>query len=209
MQINITDHLGLIPIQGSSGRNCQVPSSVGTTKRPVSRMGHFRCLRLAIAASLGLCLGNVVWAKPAAQSIQISPNPLTVGQSFTIVVTASPDVTQVTATVDFHPGNSQSLEIAFTRQGRIWTGVGIVPVDLHSRHPEKGEAKVKVLLLDAAHHPDEEVVHVDVDIPTVFAIFAGGILTVRGDDEDNTLVVSPTPPGRSWSTPARCPSRAE
>src|SRR5262245_18823271 len=94
---------------------------------------------IAVSLTLGLCLGNVAWSKPSIQSIEVSPNPLIAGQNFTIAVTASPDVTQATATVDFHPGKPQSLQVPLTKQGLIWSGSGLVPADL--KHPDKAEAK--------------------------------------------------------------------
>src|SRR6476660_8052381 len=76
-----------------------------TPIRPMkSILVTFRNLRLAVLLTLGLSLGNVAWSKPSIQSIGVSPNPLTTGQNFTIAVTASPDVTQATATVGFRPG---------------------------------------------------------------------------------------------------------
>jgi Ca2+-binding RTX toxin-like protein len=152
-----------------------------------------RNLRSAVALTLGLCLGNVAWSKPSIQSIAVSPNPLLTGQSFTIAVTASPDATQATAMVDFHPGKPLSLQVPLTQQGLIWTGSGVVPAEL--KHPDKSGAKVTVQLFDAAHHQEEEVVHVDVDVLSLSADFAGGILTITGDEHDNTLVASRDPAG--------------
>jgi Ca2+-binding RTX toxin-like protein len=149
---------------------------------------NFRNLRLAMSLTLGLSLGNVVWSKPSIQSIEVSPNPLIARQNFTIAVTASSDVTEATATVDFHPGKPQSVEIPLTKQGLIWTGSGLVPADI--KPPDKAEAKVKIVLFDAASHRAEEVVHVDVNVPSISAVFAGGILTIAGDDQDNALTAS-------------------
>ncbi len=145
--------------------------------------------RLAASLTLGLCVGNIAWGAPLLQSIDVSPNPLPLGHNFLIVVSASPDVTQVTATVDFHPGASLSMEIPLTKQGPIWTGTGFVPSDIGLR-PHKDEAKVKVLLLGAGKR-DEAVIHVDVSasLAPVSAVFAAGILTVTGDDLDNTFTV--------------------
>jgi Ca2+-binding RTX toxin-like protein len=150
----------------------------------------FRNLRLAVSLTSGLCLGNVVWGAPSIQSIEVSPNPLTTGQNFTIAVTASPDVTEAFARVDFRPGEPRALEIPLTQQGLIWTGSGLVPADIHHQLPAKAGAIVKVALFDAAHHRAEGVVQVGVHIESITAIFAGGILTITGDDQDNTLTAS-------------------
>jgi Ca2+-binding RTX toxin-like protein len=154
----------------------------------------FRTLYLAASLSLGLVAGNEVWAKPSIQSIDVSPNPVVLGRSFTVAVTATPDVTFAAATVDFHPGQTPSLQIPLTKQGLIWVGSGLIPPDLRLL-PNKDEAKVTGLVVDASLHRDEATVRVDVIVPTVTAVFAGGILTVTGDDNDNTLIVSRDPAG--------------
>lgn len=150
----------------------------------------FKNLRQASALALGLCFGNVAWAKPSIQSLDVSPDPLTIGQTFTITVSASADVTFATATVDFHKGQPPVLEVPLTRQGTNWTGSATVPADLDFKNLEKGEAKVKALVLDAALRRDEKTAKIDVNPPTVSAVFAAGILNITGDDNDNTLVVS-------------------
>lgn len=150
----------------------------------------FRNLRLAVPLTLGLSFGNVAWSKPSIQSIDVSPNPLTTGQNFTIAVIASPDVAQATATVGFRPGEPRALEIALTKQGLIWSGSGLVPADLRLQLPAQAVALVKVIVFDAAHHRAEEIVQVGVHIESITAVFAGGILTVTGDDQDNALTAS-------------------
>ncbi len=158
-----------------------------TIKQMKTTFISFQKLRLTAALTIGLCLGHSVWSAPLIQSIEVSPNPLITGQNFIIAVTASPDVTQAMATVDFRPGKSLSLEIPLTQQGLIWTGTGLVPDDL--KRPDKSKGKVKVQVFDTRHR-DAEVVHVDVVAPTISAVFAGGILSVSGDNEDNVLTVS-------------------
>jgi len=151
---------------------------------------NFRTLRSRLILTAGLCLGNVVWAKPSIQSIGADPNPLVKGQSFTISVCASADVTFAEAAVDFRPGTFPTVDIPLTKQGSVWTGTGLVPSDIRLR-PHKDEAKVKVLVVDAALHRAEQVVHFDVSAaPAISAVFAGGVLTITGDDEDNTIVAS-------------------
>ena len=59
-------------------------------------------IRLAMSLTLGLCLGELAWSKPSIQTIDVSPNPLSVGQAFTITVTASADVTFAAASRDLH-----------------------------------------------------------------------------------------------------------
>ena len=150
----------------------------------------FRNLRLATCLTLGLSLGTAAWSKPAIQSIDVSPNPLVAGQAFTISITASPDVTQGAVSVDFHPGKPQSLDFALTNQGGVLTGTAIVPVDFSAKHTDKLDAKVKVILFDANQQRDEENFPLDVEIPTISAVFSGSVLTVTGDNHDNTLVVN-------------------
>jgi len=150
----------------------------------------FRNLRLTTCLTLGLSLGTAAWSKPAIQSIDVSPNPLVAGQAFTISITASPDVTQGTVSVDFHPGNPQSLDFGLTNQGGVLTGTAIVPVDFSAKHTDKLDAKVKVILFDANQQRDEENFQLGVEIPTISAVFAGGVLTVTGDNHANTLVVN-------------------
>ena len=148
----------------------------------------FRKLLLAVPLLLGLSAANVALGNPSIQSIEVSPNPLISGQNFTIRVAASPDVTQGTATVDFHPGKPQSLEIPLTGEGQSLTGSGVVPEEFD--HPERVRAKVKVVLLDAAGRVVKEVVHVDVRIQSISAFFARGVLTIIGDNQDNILTAS-------------------
>jgi len=150
----------------------------------------FRTLRLHFFLVLGLCLGNVVWSEPSIQSIEVSPNPLTTGEPFAIAVTASADVTRAIATVDFRTGNPRRLQIPLVQQGLTWTGAGLVPTDLRLQLPLQAGAMVKVSLFDAFSRRIESTVHLGVNIVSVSAFFAEGVLTVTGDEHNNTLVVS-------------------
>ena len=154
------------------------------------KLVSFRNLRLAAPLTMGLALGNVVWGAPSIQSIEVSPNPLVTGHNFTIAVAASPDVTQATATVDFRPGQPRALEIPLTKQGPIWTGSGLVPSDLSRQLPAQAGAMVRVALFDAGHQRTEGVVHLGVNIESISAVFAGGTLTITGDENDNTIIAS-------------------
>jgi Hemolysin-type calcium-binding repeat (2 copies). len=49
---------------------------------------------------------------------------------------------------------------------------------------------VRVVLLDAARRRTEAVVQVGVHVESITAVFTGGVLTVTGDDQDNTIAVS-------------------
>jgi Ca2+-binding RTX toxin-like protein len=128
--------------------------------------------------------------KPSIQSIEVSPNPLVTGQSFAITVAASADVTQASATIDFRPGKTKSLEVPLTKQGSNWTGSVLIPVDLDLRHPEKTKARVNVLVFDAARHRAQKQLQVAVNVVSISAVFADSVLTVTGDRHDNTLIVS-------------------
>jgi len=131
---------------------------------------------------------TTAFSKPAVQSVAFLPNPLVAGQNFTIAITTSPDVTEASATVDVQPGNFASQALSLTNQGSNWIGVGTVPAEIKSS--DKTEAKIKVILFDADRHRTEQMLRVDVSPAVVFAVFATGILTVTGDDQDNTLTVS-------------------
>src|SRR3954471_15552812 len=150
---------------------------------------HLRSIRSAAFLALGLCLGNAAWGKTSVQAVQVVPNPMMTGQPFAITATISADVTQAVATVDFHPGDSLPLDIPLTKQGAVWIGSGIVPDDL-TLNPQKDEAKLKLSLLDTDGHQTEKVIHLDVNAPTLSAVFANGILTIIGDDRDNALTAA-------------------
>ena len=155
--------------------------------KPVA--GRIRNIRCALLAGLGLSLGNLAWANPSIQNVEVSPNPLIAGAPFTITVTASADVAFASAVADFRKGNPPLVEIPLTNQGSVWTGSGTVPSDLPVR-PNQDEVKLRVLVTDAALHRDQEMIHLDVTEPTISAVFAGGVLTVTGDNQDNTLIAS-------------------
>jgi Ca2+-binding RTX toxin-like protein len=150
----------------------------------------FRNLRLGASLALGLSLGNVVWSAPSIQSIEVSPNPLATAQSFTVTVNASRDVTRAIAVVSFRPGRPRLLRIPLTQQGETWTGSGLVPADLRHQLPGQAGAMVKVILFDANHERATRVVHLGVEIHSISAVVSGDILTITGDDHDNTLVAS-------------------
>jgi Ca2+-binding RTX toxin-like protein len=164
--------------------------SLATITHVESMFVTFRNLRLSTPLTLGLCIGNVAWSAPSIQSIEVSPNPLVTGHNFTIAVTASSDVTKAIATVHFHPGEPRSLQIPLVKQGLTWTGSGLVPPNLHLQRPPKAGALVKVVLFDAVHRRAEGVVKLGVNVESISAVFAGGVLTVTGDNNDNTLIVS-------------------
>ena len=149
-----------------------------------------RNLRVVLSVTVMLGFGNVAWSTPSIQSVAVSPNPLITGQFFAIAVTASPDVTEASATVDFRTGQPRSLEIPLVRQGELWTGSGLVPTNILVQLPGQAGAMVRVAVFDAAHRRIESVVQVGVHISRVFASFAGGVLTITGDAADNTLIAS-------------------
>lgn len=156
-------------------------------QKPVAR--DTRNIRCALLVGLGLSLANLAWANPSIQNVEVSPNPLVAGAPFTITVGASADVAFASVIADFRKGNPPFIEIPLARQGAVWTGSATVPSDL-PLSPNLDEAKFRVLATDAALHRDEEVIHLDVIAPTISAVFAGGILTITGDNQDNTLVAS-------------------
>lgn len=144
----------------------------------------------AACLSALLCLGNVARGNPSIQSIEPSPNPLITGQSFTIAVTASPDVVQASASIDIRQGNAPLLQVPLIKQGSDWIGSGLIPANIGVKSSDKAQAKIKVLVFDAANHRAEGLSQVDVTITSVSAVFTGGILTISGDEHDNTLIAS-------------------
>jgi Ca2+-binding RTX toxin-like protein len=160
--------------------------------------------KFVLAVSLGTALsaGTAAWGKPSIQSLEVSPNPLIIGGDFTITVAASPDVETASATVAFpgtpganKGGPPRSLEVPLNKQGQVWIGSGLVPADSQAANQGPAQAKVTALVFDANHGRAQTQLHVDIVAPSVSAVFVGGILTVTGDNQDNTLVVSRDPAG--------------
>ena len=147
-----------------------------------------RIFRLATSLASVLCLSNIAATAQSIQSIDVSP--LVTGRTFTIAVTASPDVTQATANFSFRPGQPRAIDIPLTQQGLIWTGTGLVPADLRLELPGSAGATARVTLFDADGRRVQEVVHLAVRVESITAVFDGGTLTVTGDDQDNSIVVS-------------------
>jgi Ca2+-binding RTX toxin-like protein len=154
---------------------------------PHRTQNGFRHLAASLALSLSL---GTAWAKPSVESVAVSPNPLIAGQTFTITVAASPDAVQATASIVFHPGDPQSLFFPLTQQGSNFTATVAVPLNLTFKHDEEADAKIKVTVFDSNGHKAEENLRVNVGIPTITAVFNGGILTVTGDNHDNAISVS-------------------
>lgn len=155
----------------------------------------FRNLGLATSLALSLGLGNVIWAAPSVQSIEVSPNPVTTGQNFTIAVTASPEVTRATALVAFRTGQPRLLHVPLVKQGQVWTGSGLVPSDIRLQLPHEAGAMVKVHVFDADYQRAEGVVQLGVKVESISAVFTEGVLTITGDDQENTIVASRDPAG--------------
>src|ERR1051325_1365003 len=84
------------------------------TSPPINKKRYVQTLYLASLLS-GLCGGNIAYANPAIQSVNINPNPLIQGQALTISVAASPDVTQATATIDFHRSKDASFQLSLSQ----------------------------------------------------------------------------------------------
>jgi len=148
----------------------------------------FRTLRLAVSLASVLFLCNMAATAQTVQSIDVSP--LVTGQNFTIAVEASPDVTRALATFTFRPGQSGALEVPLTLQGAIWTGSGLVPADLRRQLPGGVGATAQVVLFNATGQRVVKVIQLAVKVESITAVFDGGILTVTGDDQDNSIVVS-------------------
>ncbi|HEX5064749.1 MAG TPA: calcium-binding protein [Myxococcota bacterium] len=147
-------------------------------------------------ALLALALSPSAWAAPSISAVEVLPSPLQVGNAFTIRATASADVTQGTATVDFRPWSASLLRLVLTLQGGAWTATGTIPASLVP--PPGAQATVTVILLDAARARAQQSVLVDVVLPSTStncpgsAVFdvATGVLTVTGSAGDDVCVVS-------------------
>ena len=50
---------------------------------------------------------------------------------------------------------------------------------------------VRVLLFDGNRKQAEKLVTANLTVGPISAIFANGVLTITGDDQDNTLLVAP------------------
>jgi Ca2+-binding RTX toxin-like protein len=149
----------------------------------------------AIAVTLAAFSATAAFGAPSIQSVNVSPSPLALGQDFIIAVTTSPDVTQAIATVDFRPG-TQQVQIVLSKVGAAWTGSGVVPSELPLLLPGNAGAMAQVAAFDSAGRRSEAVVQLGVTAPTISAVFANGILTVTGDEKDNTIVVGSDTTGK-------------
>src|SRR5262249_37875868 len=119
----------------------------------------WRSLRFALPLALGLTGGSAAWSAPSIQSIDVSPSPLLTGQTFTIAVTASADVTQAVAKVSFRPAQP-SVQIPLVKQGEVWTGTGAAPMSVPVVLPGTAGAMVMVAAFDTAHRRAEAVLQV-------------------------------------------------
>ncbi len=150
-------------------------------------------------ARLCFVLGTVglTWGAPTVNSVTVSPQPLAKGASFTINVSASADVTQGTATVDFRPAAPVLLRVVLSRQGAVWTGGGTIPNTV----PDGAQGTVTALMFDAARAlgvGSEEVQVAAVNNAGITASFlpGAGVLSVFGTASDNTITVSRDAAGR-------------
>lgn len=144
-------------------------------------------LRLVVSLMSTLLVLNVLATAQSAQSIDVSP--LVTGQNFTITVIASPDVTSATATFTFFGSRSGQLDVPLAQQGSTFAGSGLVPADIGRQLPGAAGATVNVTLFNAAGRRTQQVVRVPVKVESITGVFDGGILTVTGDDQDNTITV--------------------
>ncbi len=126
------------------------------------------------------------WSAPTIQTIDVSPSPLKAGQNVTVTVTASADVVQGIATIDFRPNLSRLLRVSLTKAGAVWTGTALIPADILL--PPGAQASITVLVYDAARHLAQA--SVKAGVANGPAVFAGGVLTVIGTANDDTIIVS-------------------
>jgi Ca2+-binding RTX toxin-like protein len=151
---------------------------------------NFRNLRRTAAMGIGLCIGSTLLAAPSIQSIDVSPNPMVTGHTVTISVTTSPGLASGAALVNFHSPTTAPLQIALTNQGAVWSGSAVVPTDLARQLPTIAGALVRVAFSDPAGGRVTATLPVGVNVEVISAVFDGGVLTVTGDNNDNTIIVS-------------------
>ena len=153
-----------------------------------------------LLASLALGFAGAATAAPTIGNVEVQPNPMQVGQAFTIRAQGSIDATRATATVDFRPWARSTLRVPLSKAGDDWIGNGVIPAALVP--PAGAQAKVKVAMFDAARASATKVVLVPVTVTVPVAgcaqaVFtpATGVLTITCDDQPNVLVVDRTAAG--------------
>lgn len=151
---------------------------------------------LVLLSTCGFLLSPVrTWAAPTIQSVAVQPATLETGQNFTVTVEASADVTQGTVTVDFRPWATRVMRLVLSKQGTVWTATSTVPADLVP--PSGSTALVTAIMLDASRASVTSSTTVNVQTPGlgITATFNAGILTVIGNQLNNSITVSRTVPG--------------
>jgi len=141
-----------------------------------------------IAVVLGFAFNSN--AVPVINSTRLTPLPLIQGQSFTMSATASSDVVQGVATIDFRPWSARLLRVTLSKQGNAWTGTGAIPVDLQV--PTHAVATVKLQLFDALRQRAESAAQIPVAAATISAIFdtTNGVLTIHGNNDSNNIAIA-------------------
>lgn len=162
----------------------------------INRDVHLSFVTFAQLA-LGLLGSMSVSGAPTINSVAVTPDPLLAGQPFAVTVSASSDVVQGVATVDFRPWSTSLLRVTLAKQGNDWVGSGVIPSSLQP--PPNAQANVKALVLNASRQRAEFTKPVAVSVPqTITADFdpVTGVLTILGDDLDNQISVSRDVTGR-------------
>lgn len=152
---------------------------------------------MALRFAAALWAGAHAWAAPAINSVAVTPNPLLTGQSAAIEVSASADVTQATATIDFRPWSARLLRVTLTKQGALWSGTAVIPSDLHP--PAGAKATVLAIVLNAARERAQSSVQAQIVATEVFsAVFdpATGVLQVTGNNGPNLITISRNAAGK-------------
>src|SRR5262245_43349670 len=78
----------------------------------------------------------------AITKMEVSPSPLLVGKSFSILVETSEDAKSVTGILDFRPTAPRTVRVILTKSGNQWIGNGDIPGDISL----PGEAKALLRL---------------------------------------------------------------
>lgn len=147
-------------------------------------------LAMTLRCAFALAAMAQAWAAPVINSLTVSPEPLRTGQNVTVQVSASADVTQATASVDFRPWSTRVLRVTLSKQAGLWAGSAIVPADLQP--PAGAKATVQAIVLNAARERAQSSVQAEVVITEVFsAVFdpATGLLQITGNNGPNVISI--------------------
>jgi hypothetical protein len=107
------------------------------------------------------------------------------GQNVTVTVTASADVVQGVANIDFRPNVNRFMRL-LTKVGAAWTGTALIPADI-SLPPAR---KQPLQFFSTTPRVIWDRRRFKAGVASGPAVFAGGVLTVIGTANDDTIIVA-------------------